>query len=80
MSRGKEDARILREAAEVIRRRLLEGDDKVRIPGFGCFYLGKIVVKLAYPGRNESGPKVHRHKVYFKPFRGLKESIRDKFD
>tara|TARA_R100000329_G_scaffold149897_1_gene141490 strand:+ start:2021 stop:2257 length:237 start_codon:yes stop_codon:yes gene_type:complete len=76
---SKDDARILREAAEVIHRRLLAGD-RVRIPGFGAFYLGKVLVELVYPGRNESGPKVHRHKVYFKPFRGLKKSIRERFD
>tara|TARA_Y100001938_G_C7898112_1_gene333229 strand:- start:450 stop:689 length:240 start_codon:yes stop_codon:yes gene_type:complete len=79
MSSGKDDARILREAAEVIRRRLLQGE-RVKIPGFGAFYLGKVLVELVYPGRNESGPKVHRHKVYFKPFQGLKKSVRDKFD
>jgi nucleoid DNA-binding protein len=76
---GKSDAKVLRDAAEVIRRRLIAGE-RVRIPGFGAFYLKTILVELAYPGCDESGPKVRRHKVYFKPFRGLKGSIRDKFD
>ena len=75
----KDDARVLRDAAEVIKRRLMAGE-RVRIPGFGAFYLGKVLVELVYPGRNESGPKVHRHKVYFKPFKGLKKSIRENFD
>lgn len=73
------DARILRDAAEVIEKRLLAGE-RVRIPGFGAFYLGKVLVELVYPGSNESGPKVHRHKVYFKPFRGLKSAVRNTFD
>ena len=73
------DSKILKDAAEVIERRLLAGE-RVRIPGFGAFYLGKVLVELVYPGSQDCGPKVHRHKVYLKPFRSLKSAVRGKFD